>query len=105
MKANKNFRDLDLFVDVLERMFTDWLVRRGLFSAYKENYEKFCPNHRPFRDNLRIKLRSLCRSSVLNVDDIISISFPYSMTSEGYDFWVTQSNFWRRFCSKFKCIL
>ena len=105
MKANKKSRLSDLSVDVAEYMFTEWLVRQNLFSAYKANYEAFRPNHRSFRDNLRAKLRSICRSRAFGVEEIISISFPYAMTPEGYNFWVDQSNLWRRFCGKFKSIL
>ena len=105
MKANKKSRLSDLSVDVVEYMFTEWLVRQGLFSAYKANYEGFHPNHRSFRDNLRTRLRYLCKSSVLGVESIISTSFPYAMTPEGYNFWVTQSNLWRHFCGKFKSTL
>jgi len=105
MKANKKSRLLDLSVDVAEYMFTEWLVRQGLFSVYKANYEAFHPNHRSFRDNLRAKLRDVCRLRVPTVEVIISISFPFAMTPEGYDFWVAQSNLWRSFCGKFKSIL
>jgi len=105
MKADKKSRISDLSVDVAEYMFIEWLVRQGLFSVYKANYENFYPNHRPFRDNLRTKLRRLCRSSLLGVENIISTSFPFAMTPEGYNFWVDQSNLWRRFCDKFKSIL
>lgn len=105
MKANKKSRPLDLYVDVVEYMFTEWLVRQNLFSAYKANYEKFRPNHRSFRDNLRTKLRSLCRSSVLDIEDVIATSFPFVMTSEGFDFWADKSDLWRCFCGKFKSIL
>lgn len=101
MKKTKSYRPSELSVDVIDYMFTEWLVRRGLFSAYKANYEKFTTNHRSFRDNLRFKIRSLCRSSVLGVENIISTSFPFTMTSEGYDFWAEQSAIWRRFCSDF----
>jgi len=105
MKANKKSRISDLSVDVVEYMFTEWLVRQGLFSVYKANVEKFCPNHRPFRDNLRTRLRRLCKSSVLGVESVISTSFPFAMTPEGYNFWLDQSNVWRRFCARFKSIL
>lgn len=105
MKANKKSRLSDLSVDVIEYMFTEWLVRRNLFSAYKANYEAFHPNHRSFRDNLRAKIRSMCHSRVLAIEVIISTSFPFAMTPEGYDFWVEQSNLWRRFCDKFKSII
>ena len=105
MKTNKRSRLSDLSVDVVEYMFTEWLVRQGLFFVYKANFEKFYPNHRSFRDNLRTKLRRLCRSSVLGIESIISTSFPFAMTPEGYNFWVDQSNLWCRFCGKFKSIL
>jgi len=102
MKAAKKSKLSDLSVDVIEYMFTEWLVRRGLFSAFKANYEKFYPNHRSFRDNLRVKIRDLRRSSLLGVENIISTSFPFAMTLEGYNFWLDQSNLWRCFCSDFK---
>lgn len=102
MKANKKSRLSDLSVDVVEYMFTEWLVRQGLFSVYKANLEGFYPNHRSFRDNLRDKIRYLCRTSFLGVRNIISTSFPFAMTPEGYNFWLDRSNLWRRFCSEFK---
>lgn len=104
MKPNKKSACSNLPVDVVEYMFTEWLVRQGIFSAYKANYEKFCSNHQSFRDNLRIKIRSLCRPSVLNAESLISTSFYFVMTPEGYDFWADKSNLWRLFCRKFKSI-
>ena len=105
MKVNKKSRLSDLLVDVADHMFTEWLVRQNLFSAYKANYSAFHPNHRSFHDNLRAKLRSICRSRAFDFGDIISISFPFVMTPEGYNFWADQSNLWRRFCGEFKSIL
>ena len=104
MKANKNSRFSDLSVDVLEYVFIEWLVRRNLLTVYKRNYKAFHPNHRSFRDDLRIKLRSVCRSRGGTAEAIIATSFPFVMTPEGYDFWVDQSNLWCRFCTKFKSI-
>lgn len=104
MKANKKSSLSSLPVDVLDYLFVEWLIRQGLFSAYKANYEKFHPNHRSFRDNLRDEFYSLLRSSHLGIQSAISVSFPFLMTSEGYDFWVDKSNRWRRFCAKFKSI-
>ena len=105
MKVNKKARLSDLHIDVIEYMFIEWLVRQGLLSVYKGNFEKFLTNHRSFRDNLRVKLRSLCRSSFLDVEDVIATSFPFVMTPEGYNFWVDKSELWRSFCSKIKFIL
>lgn len=105
MKANKKSRLSDLSVDVVEYMFTEWLVRQGLFSAYRANFEDICPNHQTFRDNLRAKIRFLCHASGLGIECIISTSFLFAMTPEGYNFWVNKSNLWRRFCGEFKSIL
>ena len=102
MKVSKKSRVSTLSGDVIEYMFIEWLVRQGLFSMYKANYERFCPNHRSFLDNLRDKIRRLHRSSVLGIDYLLSTSFPFAMTPEGYNFWVHRSNLWRRFCGKFK---
>lgn len=102
MKANKKSTLSDLSVDVIDYMFVEWLVRQGLFSAYKANYERFHPNHQSFRDGLRDKLRYLCHSSAPGIKCVLSASFPFAMTPEGYDFWLKQSNLWRRFCGKFK---
>ena len=105
MKVNKKSRLSDFSVDVAEYMFTEWLVRQGLLSLYRANCEKFHPNHRSFRDNLRAKLLFLHRSSGYNIGSIISTSFPFAMTREGYNFWVDQSILWNRFCGEFKSIL
>jgi len=102
MKAKKMPRLSDLSVDVVEYMFTEWLVRQNLFLTYKENFEKFYPNNRTFRHNLRIRLRTLSRFPVTGFSVIISTSFPFSMTPEGYDFWVDKSNLWKQYCNKFK---
>ena len=102
MKKTKNYKPSELSADVFDYMFTEWLVRRGLFSAYKTNCERFSLNHRPFHDNLRLKIRSLCHSSAFGIENVISSSFPFTMTAEGYDYWAEQSAVWRRFCSDFK---
>jgi len=105
MKANKKSRFVDLSADVAEYMFTEWLVRQGIFSAYRANFERIYPGHRPFRDNLRDKIRFLCRPSSLGIECIISTSFLFSMTPEGFNFWSEKSNLWRHFCNEFKSIL
>lgn len=102
MKKIKKASISDLPIDVVEYMFIEWLVRQGLFSAYKANCEKFHMCHRTFRDDLRSRIRSMRRSPRFTFDDLITISFPFSMTPEGCDFWVNQSVIWRRFCNDFK---
>lgn len=104
-KVRKASRIDDLMVDAIDYTFTEWLVRQGLFCAYKANCERSLPGHVSFRDSLRAKIRRLCHSSVLGIESIISTSFPFVLTPEGYDFWKDQSNLWQRFCSKFKSTL
>lgn len=102
MKKTKKSSLSELPVDVAEYMFVEWLVRQGLLSAYKANCAKFRTCHQTFRDDLRSRIRSMRRSPRFTFDDLIAISFPFSMTSEGYSFWVKQSTIWRRFCNDFK---
>lgn len=104
MKANKKSKIPDLSVDVIEYLFTEWLVRQRLYSAYRANFEEICPNHRTFRDNLRAKIHFLRHSSGLGIRCIISTSFLFNATPEGFDFWVDKSNLWQRFCGEFKSI-
>lgn len=102
MKENKKSSLSELPIDVAEYMFIEWLVRQGLLSAYKANCEKLCTRHCAFRENLRSLIRSMRRSPKFTFDDLIVISFPFSMAPEGCDFWVKQSVAWRRFCRDFR---
>lgn len=102
MKVNKSSKLSALPVDVAEYMFVEWLVRQGLYSAYRRNCEKYCTSNRTFREDLHVRIRRMYRVARFSLKDIISISFPFVMTSEGYDFWLTQSTLWRRFCDNFK---
>lgn len=102
MKVNKKSRLSALPVDVAEYMFIEWLVRQGLYSAYRRNCEKFCTTNQTFREDLRVRIRRMYDVGRFRLGDIISISFPFIMTSEGYDFWLTKSLLWRRFCDDFK---
>lgn len=105
MKEAKKSNLSELFVDVVEYMFVEWLVRRGLFSAYKANHERFRTRHRTFREDLRVQIRSMRRFPRFAIEDLIATSFPFFMTPEGHDFWVSQSTLWRRFCGDFKSSL
>lgn len=102
MKRAKKSNLSRLSVDVVEYMFIEWLVRQGLFILYKVNYERFRTCHRTFREDLRVRIRDAQRSPRFAFEDLLAISFPFHMTSEGYDFWASQSTLWRRFCSDFK---
>lgn len=102
MKKIKKSNFSDLYVDVIEFMFLKWLDRQGILPAYKANCERFRTYHRTLPDDLRSYIRSMRCSPVFTFDDLIALSFPFSMTSEGTDFWVKQSAAWRHFYYNFK---
>lgn len=102
MKVNKNSTLSALPVDVAEYMFVEWLIRQGLYSAYRRNCEKVCTSHRTFREDLRVRIHRMYHVGRFCLQDIITISFSFAETSEGYDFWLTQSILWRKFCNSFK---
>lgn len=105
MKKVKKSSLSALPIDVAEYMFVEWLVRQGLYSAYRRNCENVCTSNRTFREDLHVRIRRMYRVARFSLEDIIAISFPFVMTSEGYDFWLTQSTLWRRFCNNFKSTL
>ncbi len=102
MKKIKESSLSGLTLDVVEYLFTAWLTRRGILPVYKANCEKFSVRRQHFQEDLRSHIRGVRRSDRYTFEDIITISFPYAMTPEGYEFWVKQSAAWRRFCNNFK---
>lgn len=99
-KERKNLKDNDLIVDVLEYAFIEWLVRREVFIAFKENYEPVVLPCQTFHDALRVHVRRSLRNPHLGPARLISTAFLFSSTPEGYDFWRKQSVAWERFYSK-----
>ena len=96
-KSNKDSRINDLILDVVEYAFTEWLVRKGIFTSFKTNYECLVSPYGGFRDRLRAHIRrSLC-SPGLDPSRLISSAFLFAVTSEGTDFWQKQSAAWERF--------
>lgn len=104
-KASKNFRTNDLIVDVLEYAFTEWLVRQGVFTAFKTNYDVVFSPFGGFRDRLRAHIRhSLCNPT-LGLSSFISCAFLFDSTPEGRNFWCDHSAAWKRFCSELQARL
>lgn len=101
-KGSKNFKSGDLIVDILEYAFTEWLVRQGVFVAFKTNFDVVFSPYVGFRDRLRAHIRhSLC-SSNFDPTSLISTAFLFSSTPEGYDFWRKYSVAWKQFYLKFQ---
>jgi len=96
-KVSKKSRINDLMIDVVEYAFTEWLVRQGIFTSFKVNYESTVSPYRSFRDRLRAHIRrSLC-SPGFDPSTLISSAFLFAATPEGVDFWEKQSAAWELF--------
>ena len=101
MKAsNENVRVNDLLIDVVEYAFLEWLIRRGILTAFKKNYECEYAPRRSFRDRLRSHIRHSLYCSRLGPSHLISSAFLFWSTSEGVDFWRKESAAWERFCAE-----
>lgn len=102
MKKVKDSGISKLSIDVVEYMFIEWLCRRGVFSAFKSNYDSIKGVDMSFRDALREHIHYLFLKSHLRVGDLVSSSFIFAGTPEGRDFWLGISSDWRRFCVDFQ---
>lgn len=101
-KLNKKSRIDDLMIDVVEYAFTEWLVRQGVFVAFKANYVSANSPCRDFRGQLRLHIQVALIFPELGLCRLISSAFPFAATPEGDDFWQKQSDAWKRFCIKFR---
>jgi len=97
MKKNKKFKDVELLVDVVEYAFVEWLIRRNLYLAFQENYDRAAESPKPFRDCLREHIRYLYCDTHLKPSSLISSSFLFTSAPEGYRFWLKQSEAWEQF--------
>jgi len=101
-KSSKSVRTDDLMIDVVEYAFTEWLVRRGIFSAFKANYEHAFAPYESFRDHLRSRIRHSLYGFGFRLTHLVSSAFLFTSTPEGPKFWCKQSAAWARFCSEFQ---
>lgn len=101
-RSSKSVRVNELMIDVVEYAFTEWLVRRGIFSAFKANYEREFAPYRSFRDRLRSQIRHSLRGSGFGLSHLVTSAFLFFSTPEGAEFWTRQSDAWERFCAEFQ---
>ena len=87
----------ELLVDVVEYAFVEWLIRRGIFAAFRANYDRISPTKRTFRECLREHIRHAYRTPSLGPEALISSAFLFPKTPEGYDFWIVHSDAWANF--------
>lgn len=97
MKKFKQHVIDELLVDVVEYAFVEWLIRRGIFTAFRMNYDRIYPTKKTFRECLREHIRHAYRTPSLGPEALISSAFLFPTTPEGYEFWIQHSDAWRRF--------
>lgn len=100
MKNSKQPAIDKLLLDVVEYAFIEWLVRRGIFTAFRANYDRIPTAQKTFRDCLRDHIRYVYSAPNLGPESLISSAFLFSSTPEGYEFWLKQSDTWRQFYSE-----
>jgi len=102
MKKTRVSTISELSIDAVDYLFVEWLCRRGVFSAFRSNCGFDEDHNTSFRTVLRYRIRGVLHSSRLGVGDLISMSFIFTHTPEGLDFWFKLSFAWRRFCTDFQ---
>jgi hypothetical protein len=90
-----------LLIDVVEYAFTEWLVRRRIFSDFKSNYRRVFPSEASFRSCLREHIEYALSFPNIGIKSLVSSAFTFDSTPEGCGFWFAQSEAWRRFCNNF----
>lgn len=101
-KKSEESRINDLMIDIVEYAFTEWLVRRGVFTSFKLNYESTVSPYKTFRDRLRAHVRRSLSSPCYDPSSLISSAFLFTATPEGSNFWEEQSTAWERFYVRFQ---
>ena len=102
MKKTRVSTISDWSTDVVYSLFVEWLHRRGVFYAFRSNcgFEK--QNKNAFRIMLCTRIQGALHSSYAGIGSLISMSFIFTHTPEGYAFWSDLSFDWRRFFTAFQ---
>lgn len=94
-----------LSVDVIDYMFVEWLVRNSLYSKFVANLIRYYPEPVNPRSIIRDQIRGISRFPVFLASDLISSSFLFDKTPEGYLFWTRVSSKWSSYLESFSKIL
>jgi len=101
-KSSRNVVINELLINVIEYAFVEWLIRQGVLSAFKANYERSFAPYKSFRERLRSHIRHSLRRFGYGPSHLISSAFLFGSTPEGAEFWTKQSAAWERFCAEFQ---
>jgi len=102
MKKTRFLETSEFPIDAVANLFVGWLCLRGAFSAFRSNCGFDVKHDRTFRIVLRSRIRNAVHSSHSGIGDLISTSFLFTDTPEGYAYWTDLSFAWRHFCIEFQ---
>lgn len=102
MKKIRTSTNSKLTIDTVDYMFVEWLRRQGVLSAFRLNCGFDEEGENAFRTVLRCRIQAALHVSSLSLGSLISVSFVFAHTPEGYAFWTDLSLAWRRFCTDFQ---
>jgi len=94
-----------LSVDVIDYMFVEWLIRNSLYSKFVANLIRYYPSSVNPRSIIRDQIRRISRFPVFLASDLISSSFLFDKTPEGYLFWARANSKWTSYLESFFKIL
>lgn len=100
MRKLEQSLDDKLLLDAMEYVFVEWLIQRGIFTAFRANYYRPSMTRRTFRDCLRDHIQHVYRTPSLGPEFLVSSAFLFPSTPEGFKFWIKHSDAWVRFYNK-----
>lgn len=95
----------ELAVDALDYMFVEWLVRCSLYSKFTSNLTRCRLDWRASRSIIRDLIREVLSSPDLTPSDLISNSFCFRCTPEGFRFWTRANCEWASYLKSFSKII
>ena len=101
-KVSKISKTNELLIDVVEYTFTEWLIRQGIYTAFRSNYRCSYKPGATFRDRLRGLIRRSLFGPGFGPKHLITSAFLFASAPEGVAFWGKQSAAWERFCAEFQ---
>lgn len=90
----------ELVLDVMEYAFVEWLVRRGIFTAFRANFGCSPTTQKNFRDCLRNHIRYIYFTPNSGPESLVDSAFLFTSTPEGCEFWINHSDAWKVFYYK-----
>lgn len=97
MNTKDNFFLLNLKVNLLCYVFTEWLVYNHLYRKFSKNLLKARPDIKSPRDYIRARAYCYVSKLIPDCSILIDCAFLFTETPEGHEFWMNVSDRWREF--------